>query len=113
MLQVSSEAVAPDPSRGPPPASLALARTLACRYSAEGRTAAPGSPAPEGRINVRIFAAAMAACLVVCLSAGQDARAQSDFKVTLLGTASPQPRPDRLRPSTLVHAGGPESVMHA
>ena len=62
---------------------------------------------------MRIFAAAMAACLVVCLSAVQDARAQSDFKVTLLGTASPQPRPDRFGPSTLVEAGDQKFVIDA
>jgi ribonuclease BN (tRNA processing enzyme) len=33
------------------------------------------------------------------------AHAESDFKVTLLRTASPQPFPDRFGPSTLVEAG--------
>lgn len=39
------------------------------------------------------------------LSAVQ-ASAESDFKVTLLGTASPSPRPNRYGPSTLVEVGG-------
>jgi ribonuclease Z len=46
--------------------------------------------------------------IVVCallLSAVQ-AYAESDFKVTLLGTASPSPRPNRYGPSTLVEVGG-------
>src|SRR3954471_22622811 len=34
------------------------------------------------------------------------AHAESDFKVTLLGTATPSPRPTRFGPSTLVEAGG-------
>ncbi len=33
-----------------------------------------------------------------------------DFKVTLLGTASPAPRPDRFGPSTLVEVG-PEKFL--
>ncbi|MBI3703535.1 MAG: MBL fold metallo-hydrolase [Rhizobiales bacterium] len=46
--------------------------------------------------------------VVVCalfLSAVQ-AYAESDFKVTLLGTATPAPRPNRFGPSTLVEVGG-------
>jgi len=35
-----------------------------------------------------------------------ETRAESDFKVTLLGTASPSPRPTRYGPSTLVEVGG-------
>ena len=38
---------------------------------------------------------------------------QSDFRVTLLGTASPQPRPDRFGPSTLVQAGDQTFVIDA
>ena len=34
------------------------------------------------------------------------AYAESDFKVTLLGTATPAPRPNRYGPSTLVEVGG-------
>ena len=45
---------------------------------------------------------------VVCalLLSGLQAYAESDFKVTLLGTASPSPRPTRFGPSTLVEVGG-------
>ncbi|MBV8841059.1 MAG: MBL fold metallo-hydrolase [Alphaproteobacteria bacterium] len=42
-----------------------------------------------------------------------DAAAQSDFKVTLLGTASPSPRPDRFGPSTLVEAGSQKLLFDA
>jgi ribonuclease Z len=41
------------------------------------------------------------------------ARAESDFKVTLLGTASPSPRPDRFGPSTLVQAGDQTLLIDA
>jgi hypothetical protein len=37
-------------------------------------------------------------------------RKASDFKVTLLGTSTPAPRPDRFGPSTLVEAG-PEKLV--
>jgi hypothetical protein len=39
--------------------------------------------------------------------------AQSDFKVTLLGTASPAPRPSRFGPSTLAEAGGQTLLFDA
>jgi len=39
--------------------------------------------------------------------------AQGDFKVTLLGTASPTPRPDRFGPSTLVEAGDQKLLIDA
>ncbi len=42
--------------------------------------------------------------LVGALADGE-ARAGGIFKVTLLGTASPSPRPDRFGPSTLIEAG--------
>jgi ribonuclease Z len=41
------------------------------------------------------------------------AHAQGDFKVTLLGTASPTPRPDRFGPSTLVEAGDQKLLFDA
>lgn len=47
--------------------------------------------------------------VVICallVAVATEARAESDFKVTLLGTASPSPRPTRMGPSTLVEAGG-------
>jgi ribonuclease Z len=40
-------------------------------------------------------------------------RAESDFSVTLLGTASPAPRPDRSGPSTLVEAGEQKLIIDA
>src|SRR3954451_6777093 len=52
------------------------------------------------RMPARIFFAA-----VMALSASAECHAQSDFRVTLLGTASPTPRPGRFGPSTLVEAG--------
>jgi ribonuclease Z len=39
--------------------------------------------------------------------------AQSDFKVTLLGTGSPIPKPDRFGPSTLVEAGDQKLIFDA
>ncbi|HYC18587.1 MAG TPA: MBL fold metallo-hydrolase [Pseudolabrys sp.] len=46
--------------------------------------------------------------VAVCalLLSAMQAFAQSDFKVTLLGTASPAPRTNRFGPSTLVEVGG-------
>jgi ribonuclease Z len=37
----------------------------------------------------------------------------SDFKVTLLGTGVPTPRPDRFGPSTLIEAGGQKLLIDA
>jgi ribonuclease Z len=53
----------------------------------------------------------LALCLCVVMAA--EARAQSDFKVTLLGTASPSPRPTRFGPSTLVEAGDQKLLFDA
>jgi ribonuclease Z len=50
---------------------------------------------------------------VLALLTAADARAQSDFKVTLLGTASPSPRPTRFGPSTLVEAGDQKLLFDA
>jgi ribonuclease Z len=44
---------------------------------------------------------------------GSVGHAQSDFKVTLLGTASPAPRTDRFGPSTLVEAGDQKLLFDA
>jgi ribonuclease Z len=54
-----------------------------------------------------------AACLLLAALAGLEARAESDFKVTLLGTASPSPRPDRFGPSTLIEAGDQKLLVDA
>jgi ribonuclease Z len=51
-----------------------------------------------------VFRSVIAVCALL-LSAAQTF-AQSDFKVTLLGTASPAPRTNRFGPSTLVEVGG-------
>jgi ribonuclease Z len=37
----------------------------------------------------------------------------SDFRVTLLGTGVPTPRPDRLGPSTLIEAGDQKLLIDA
>jgi ribonuclease Z len=37
----------------------------------------------------------------------------SDFRVTLLGTGTPIPRPDRFGPSTLIEAGGQRLLIDA
>jgi ribonuclease Z len=55
-------------------------------------------------------------CLFTSLAAGfsvTPTRAESDFRVTLLGTSSPSPRPDRMGPSTLVEAGGQRLLFDA
>ena len=39
--------------------------------------------------------------------------AESDFRVTLLGTSSPLPLPDRFGPSTLIEAGGQKLIIDA
>jgi len=52
-------------------------------------------------------------CLLSCMLATTEVRADSDFKVTLIGTASPQPRPDRFGPSTLVEAGDQKFLIDA
>lgn len=53
--------------------------------------------------------------VVVCalLLSVMQAYAESDFKVTLLGTASPSPRPNRFGPSTLVEVGGQTLLFDA
>src|SRR5437762_8287581 len=51
--------------------------------------------------------------ILLALAAIGKAQAQSDFKVTLLGTASPSPRPDRFGPSTLVEAGDQKLLFDA
>jgi ribonuclease Z len=51
--------------------------------------------------------------LLVGLTCAPAAYAESDFKVTLLGTASPTPRPDRFGPSTLVEAGDQKLLFDA
>lgn len=51
--------------------------------------------------------------ILLALVVVADARAQSDFKVTLLGTASPSPRPNRFGPSTLVEAGNQKLLFDA
>jgi ribonuclease Z len=47
-----------------------------------------------------------AIAIVGLLIAGATRAADGDFRVTLLGTGTPGPRPDRFGPSTLVEAGG-------
>ncbi len=52
--------------------------------------------------------------VVVCLLVISGVRpANADFKITLLGTASPQPRTDRFGPSTLVEAGDQKFLIDA
>jgi len=55
-------------------------------------------------------------CLVICgllVAPIPQAVAQSDFKVTLLGTASPTPRPNRFGTSTLVEVGDQKLLFDA
>jgi ribonuclease Z len=53
---------------------------------------------------MRLTAILLSLCLG--LPFGGMAAAQSDFKVTLLGSGVPIPDPDRFGPATLVEAGG-------
>src|ERR687885_241805 len=53
-----------------------------------------------------------AALLVAALPTGS-AHAQSDFRVTLIGTGIPNPSPDRFGPATLVEAGGQKLLFDA
>lgn len=53
------------------------------------------------------------ALFALLVSASAGLHAQSDFRVTLLGTASPSPRPDRFGPATLVEAGNVKLLVDA
>ena len=48
---------------------------------------------------------AFALLCMISITSTTESHAQDTFKVTLLGTASPTPRPTRMGPSTLVEAG--------
>src|SRR5262245_41872604 len=62
----------------------------------------------------RILARVVALWLFcVGLMVGSVGHAQTDFKVTLLGTASPSPRVDLFGPSTLVEAGDQKLLFDA
>ena len=52
-------------------------------------------------------------CLLSGMLATTEVRADSDFKVTLIGTGSPIPRPDRFGPSTLFEAGDQKFLIDA
>jgi ribonuclease Z len=52
-------------------------------------------------------------CLFIGLIGGSSSHAESDFKVTLLGTGSPTPKADRFGPSTLVEAGAQKLLFDA
>jgi ribonuclease Z len=59
----------------------------------------------------RTLALAMALTASVALAPAPSAAAETLFKVTLLGTGSPRPAPDRNGPSTLVEVGGERLVF--
>jgi ribonuclease Z len=62
------------------------------------------------------FARSLALSLLLfmgVLAAGTESRAETAMKVTLLGTASPSPRPDRFGPSTLIEAGDQKLLFDA
>jgi ribonuclease Z len=62
----------------------------------------------------RVLAHIMSASLLLAaLTVGSAGHAQSDLKVTLLGTASPAPRTERFGPSTLVEAGDQKLLFDA
>jgi ribonuclease Z len=51
--------------------------------------------------------------LLLGLMIAPDARAESNFQVTLLGTGAPIPLPNRFGPSTLVEVGGQKLLFDA
>src|ERR1041385_5557778 len=57
--------------------------------------------------------AVMVAILLTFLVAPAIAQSDGTFRVTLLGTASPQPRADRFGPSTLIEAGDQKFLIDA
>lgn len=52
-------------------------------------------------------------CLIAGLLSSPASRAESDFKVTLLGTGSPVPKMDRFGPSTLIEVGDQKLLIDA
>ena len=65
------------------------------------------------RLGRAVLATAFVCVGVSALVGATPARAADDFKVTLLGTGSPNPQPDRFSMSTLVEAGGMRLVFDA
>jgi len=61
----------------------------------------------------KLALAAAVLCWPALFYAPAPAHAESDFKVTLLGTASPSPRPTRFGPSTLIEAGDQKFILDA
>jgi ribonuclease Z len=55
----------------------------------------------------------VAALIVAVGLPASSAHAESDFRVTLIGTGIPNPLPDRFGPSTLVEAGGQKLLFDA
>ena len=66
----------------------------------------------EGHMRRSLLAMGLI-CLLSGMLGTSEVRADSDFKVTLIGTASPTPRPDRFGPSTLVEAGDQKFLIDA
>jgi ribonuclease Z len=64
-------------------------------------------------MSTRAIAQNLALACTLAFMAASAGLAQTDFKVTLLGTASPAPRPDRFGPSTLVEAGDQKLLFDA
>src|SRR5262249_229492 len=58
-------------------------------------------------------AVGLAICCTVFALLSAESHAHSTFKVALLGTASPSPRPTRMGPSTLVEAGSQRLLFDA
>src|SRR5262249_55009240 len=113
-------------ARGAVRASLRVLRRARARRARASRDADRGGDAarrgslavaesPRPRVNGRralktALRIALAFIIAILAPAGC---AQADFKVTLLGTASPTPRPDRFGPSTLVEAGDQKLLFDA
>jgi len=68
----------------------------------------------EGKVVCKkVVRSAVISSILVFLLGTSASHAEGDFKVTLLGTASPSPRPDRFGPSTLVEAGDQKLLFDA
>lgn len=65
----------------------------------------PLKPGLNRDIGETLVLASFRSTLLACLIAAVAPAAAQDFRVTLLGTGSPNPLPDRFGPSTLVEAG--------
>ena len=87
-------------------------RTPRMRAGRMAGSSAAEVPGPTSRPRLRAWVAHLMAFLMVLLALPAVA-ADADLKVTLLGTGSPNPQPDRFSMSTLVEAGDTKLLFDA